>query len=201
VFDLQEAERGIQDKSERPQLLEGGKKVELPKSTEALEEALRKEHERAEEYLLKLKYLQAEFENYRKRVDREKTEASSTIADKMVIQLLNVLDEMELALIVAKKTDDRQALISGIEMMKKKLSALLEEYGVRPIEALGKVFDPSLHEAVQQVESSEDEEGKVVEEVRRGYTLRGKVIRASMVKVGALTKKDEKQNHNSGVNM
>lgn len=160
--------------------------TQLPKTAEDLEKALRQEHERAEDYLRRLAYLQAEFENYRKRVEKERQEMNQVAADKLVVSMLDVMDELEMAIDVAKRSSDKEAIVKGLEMVLKKLSSLLENEGLRPIESVGRRFDPALHEAIQRVPVGEDMKGKVVEEVRKGYTLRGKVIRSGLVKVGVL---------------
>jgi len=107
------------------------------------------------------------------------------------VNLLSVFDELRIAIEVAKKTEDREVIVAGLEMVLKKLNSLFEREGLKPIEAVGKEFDPNLHEAIEQVESVNEDEGRIVEEVRRGFTLRGKVIRSSLVKVGVAPKAKE----------
>jgi molecular chaperone GrpE len=187
-----EGERSTEDGTPQREALplKEEKEAQLPKTTQDLEEALRQEHERAEDYLRRLAYLQAEFENYRKRVEKERHEMNQVAADKLVVSMLDVVDELEMAVAVAKKSNDKEAIVKGLEMVLRKFSGLLENEGLRPIESVGRDFDPTVHEVIQRVPVSEDMKGKVVEEVRKGYTLRGKVIRSGLVKVGVLTEGD-----------
>jgi molecular chaperone GrpE len=164
--------------------------LELQNSKAQLEKELEQERAKSEDYLRRLQYLQAEFDNYRKRVERERAEANRAAADKLLVNLLGVFDELGIAIQVAKKTGESDAVISGLEMVLKKLEAVFASEGLKPIEAVGKQFDPNLHEATEHVES-DDADGRIVEEVRKGFTLRGKVIRSSLVKVGATPKKVE----------
>ena len=161
------------------------KKKTRPKLSKVkrLEEALREEHERSNEYLNRLKYLQADFENYRKRVDKEIHEMAQRGNEKLIFSLLSVIDELELALSSGKETENKQALLDGVEMTLKKMYTTLEREGLAKIEVVGKTFDPKLHEVAIEVPTKEHDEGVVIEEVRKGFMLRGKVIRPSMVKI------------------
>jgi len=156
-----------------------------------LENELKQEHERAEDYLQRLQYLQAEFDNYRKRIERERDETNRVAADKLLVNMLEVFDELRIAINAAKKADDRDVVVSGLEMVLKKLEALFASEGLKPIEAVGKRFDPNLHEAIERVNSA-DADGLITEEIRKGFTLRGKVIRSSLVKVGAAPREVKK---------
>ena len=171
--------------------LETDEVAELRNEKIELEDELEQEHGKAEDYLRRLQYLQAEFDNYRKRVERERDEMNRSAADRLLVNLLSVFDELRIAIEVAKKTEDREVIVAGLEMVLKKLNSLFEREGLKPIEAVGKEFDPNLHEAIEQVESVNEDEGRIVEEVRRGFTLRGKVIRSSLVKVGVAPKAKE----------
>jgi molecular chaperone GrpE len=162
--------------------------AELRNEKIELEDELEQEHAKAEDYLRRLQYLQAEFDNYRKRVERERNEMNRSAADRLLVDLLSVFDELRIAIDVAKKTEDKEVIVAGLEMVLKKLNSLFESEGLKPIEAVGEEFDPNLHEAIQQVESANEDEGRIVEEVRKGFTLRGKVIRGSLVKVGVAQK-------------
>jgi molecular chaperone GrpE len=173
--------------------LETDEAAELRNEKIELEDELEQEHARVEDYLRRLQYLQAEFDNYRKRVERERDEMNRSAADRLLVDLLNVFDELRIAIEVAKKTEDREVIVAGLEMVLKKLNSLFENEGLKPIEAVGKEFDPSLHEAIQQVESVDEDEGRIVEEIRKGFTLRGKVIRSSLVKVGVASKEAKEE--------
>lgn len=150
---------------------------------ERLEEALREEHEKSSEYLNRLVYLQADFENYQKRMEKEIREIAQMSNEKLIINLLGVIDELELALRSGRETENKQALLEGVEMTLKKMYAALGQEGLAKIEAVGKSFDPKLHEVVMKVPTKEREEGVIIEEVRKGFMLRDKVIRPSMVKI------------------
>lgn len=156
-----------------------------------LEEALKAERERAEAYIRKLKYAQADLENLRKRVERQVESALKSANERLIRGLLVILDNLELALKVGGKTDNKEALMEGVEMVLRKFEKILEGEGLSTIEALGKPFDPRFHEAVMKVEAPDEPEGTILEEIRRGYTLGGKVIRASMVKVSGNLKRIE----------
>ena len=148
-----------------------------------LEEALQEEREKSNEYLTRLKYLQADFENYRKRMEKTILEIAKMGSEELIMNLLSVMDELELALHSGRETENKQALLEGVEMTLKKMHATLGQEGLAKIEAVGKPLDPKLHEVVTKVPTKECEENIVIEEIRTGYTLRGKVIRPSMVKI------------------
>jgi molecular chaperone GrpE len=143
---------------------------------------------REEELLTRLKYLQADFENYRKRTEKEVKDVEEYSVRNLVTNLLSVVDELELAVEHAESGDGRTELREGIEMVHKNLMSALESVGLKRIAAVGKPFDPEFHEAVEKTEGRSSREDMVVEEVRPGYTFRGQVIRPSMVKVELATK-------------
>ncbi len=168
---------------------------EAPQSepTEELKIQLEKEKKRSTDYLTRLTYLQADFENLRKRCDRQIQEVSQYSTERIVIQLLEVADELELAVKNGQTTSSAETLIEGVKMTLKRLRKVLEQEGVTPIESLNKPFDPLKHNAIA-AEEREDVEGCIViEEVRKGYMMKDKVIRPSVVKV-ANKKASESQN-------
>lgn len=148
-----------------------------------LEKALTEEREKSSEYLNRLMYLQADFENYRKRMEKEIREMAQLGNEKLIVNLLSVIDELELALRSGRNTKNKDALLEGIEMTLKKMYAILGHKGLVKIETVGKSFDPKLHEVVMKVQTEEHEEGMIIEEVRKGFMLGNKVIRPSMVKI------------------
>jgi molecular chaperone GrpE len=149
-----------------------------------VEDELAKARREAAEHLDDLKRLKAEFENYRKRVLREQTAVIERAAEQVLEKLLPVLDNFELALIAADRTKDYEALVRGVEIVFGELTELMHKEGLHKIDALGKPFDPTTHEAVLEVgEGPSEGEPVVAEVVRNGYTLKGKVIRPAMVKV------------------
>ncbi len=137
----------------------------------------------ADSYLDDLRRLQAEFDNYRKRMMREQTARVASASQALVARLLPVLDNFELAVSAAEQSRDFDRMLKGVEMVFGELREVLQSEGLVRIEAEGKPFDPERHEAVVAVEQEGAEPGTVVDVVRTGYELRGKVLRPAMVKV------------------
>jgi molecular chaperone GrpE len=137
----------------------------------------------AESHLDDLRRLQADFDNYRKRTLREQTARAASASQALVARLLPVLDNFELAVSAAEQSRDFDRMLKGVEMVLGALREVLEGEGLVKIEAEGKPFDPERHEAVVAVEQEDTEPGTVVDLVRAGYELRGKVLRPAMVKV------------------
>jgi molecular chaperone GrpE len=159
------------------------------------EQQLEAEKKRSEEYLTRLKYLQADFENLKKRYDRQLEEVKNYCTERLVIQLLDVVDELEMAVKTGQSANSAQTLVEGVQMTLKKLRKVLEQEGVSPIECTeGKVFDPSRHHAIATVERDDVKECVVVEEVRKGYIMKDKVIRPSIVKVAVNPSKSQEEN-------
>lgn len=124
--------------------------------------------------------LMADFQNYKKRVEKEKTDLYSYANEKLITEMLDVVDNFERAL---QQEAGGDGFKEGMEMIFKQLSGVLEKAGLAEIAALGEVFDPNFHNAVMTEETEEYESGKVSGVMQKGYTLNGKVIRPSMVKV------------------
>ena len=174
----------------------GEEQEEQPKSDEQIEslkEALETEKKRSEEYLTQLKYAQADIENLKKRFDRQVAEVKEYASERIVTELLDVVDELELAIKSGRSSGSTEALIQGVEMTLKKLRKILENEGVAPIKCVGEPFDPSKHNAVVKTEKEGVEGCKIVEEVRKGYTMREKVIRPSIVKVVVKPSKSQEE--------
>lgn len=125
-----------------------------------------------------IKRIQAEFENYKKRVEREKSEFVKFANEELIKKLLPLLDSFEQAL---KSTADKEKFVKGVELIYAQAFSTLEQEGLKKIEAVGKKFDPYKHEALLK-EKSEKE--AIIEEMQAGYQLNGKVIRTSKVKIG-----------------
>ena len=157
-----------------------------------LQKQLDAEKRRSEEYLSRLKYAQADFENLKKRVDREIQEVRQYCTERIMLELLEVVDELELAVKMGETSADSKTLLEGVKMTLKKLRKVLEQEGVSPIECEGRVFDPTKHHAVETVEREGVEKCIVGEEVRKGYMMRNRVIRPSIVKVEAPPSQDSK---------
>ncbi len=157
-----------------------------------LEKSLEEERKRNEELLTSLRYLQADFENYRKRVDREIRELEEFSTLGLVRKLVPVLDDLELAVVSATRAEDK-GLLEGVKMVQKNLGSALESEGLREIKAVGEPFNPSTHEAVDKVQGADNPEDVVVEEMRKGYTFKGKVLRPSAVKVAVAARQEKAQ--------
>jgi len=124
----------------------------------------------------------AEFDNYRKRIERSRREQADEAVVGLIGEILNVVDDFDIALTV-DAGEGGAAYRKGIELIHAKLKDLLAKYGVKPIKALGADFDPNLHQAVIHEESPEHREGEVIDELRKGYMIGDRLLRPSMVKV------------------
>jgi molecular chaperone GrpE len=133
---------------------------------------------------------QADFENYRKRVERERTETYNRVVGELVRKLLPVVDNLGRALdaersVEASESKEFRHFLNGVELIGKQLNELLESFGVAPIAAVGERFDPHVHEAVVTEASDEHEPDTVIEELARGYRIGDRLLRPAMVKVSA----------------
>jgi len=173
---LQSKENGVADGHlETPEPQENGADKEIQRLTEELAA-------KSDAFLR----LTAEYQNYRRRVEKEKQELIKYGNEKLVVDLLKVLDNFDRALsAVDYDCEENKNLISGIEMIRKSLSDLLKDYGVESIEAVGQIFDPIMHHAVMTEAAEGVAPETVLDEFQKGYTLNQKVIRPSMVKVAA----------------
>ncbi len=140
--------------------------------------ALKRERDELHDRLLRQA---AEFDNYRKRVERERRANADQAVVDLLLELLLVVDDFDLALRVA--SDGATAYRKGVELIHSKLQEMLRKQGVKPIDALGADFDPNLHQAVIHEPSPEHREGEVIGELRRGYTFGDRLLRPAMVKV------------------
>ena len=153
--------------------------TEVVEEKDPLEEANEKLAEAEDKYLR----LCAEFENYKKRTQKEKEARYADACIDAVAEILPVLDNLDRALAVEVTSEDAVSFKAGVEMTKKQMIDSLTKLGVTEIEALGKEFDPNLHNAVMQGESDEYESGVVAQELQKGYTYHDMVVRHSMVGV------------------
>ena len=145
-------------------------------------EQLRTELAAKDERILRL---QADFDNFRKRTAREKSEIAAVVEQAFLKDLLPLLDNLSRASDAAENSDnvDAETLRKGIEMIKQETVAVMGKHGLEPIDALGKPFDPNFHQAVGTVKDDTREDGTVAAELQRGYIARGRVIRPGMVQV------------------
>ncbi|MFP3985554.1 MAG: nucleotide exchange factor GrpE [Candidatus Bathyarchaeia archaeon] len=157
--------------------------MENAQKEEDLVEKLEAEQKKNKEYLNRLKYLQADFENYRKRIEKELQEAIQRSNEKIITCLIDIMDDLESAISAGKTTENKNAVLEGIKMIHKKLHNLLEKEGLMRLETVGKPFDPNLHEILAEIPTQNHQHGIVVEEARKGYMFKGKVLRPSIVKI------------------
>ncbi|MDD5097287.1 MAG: nucleotide exchange factor GrpE [Candidatus Omnitrophica bacterium] len=145
---------------------------------------LKAEVAKAKECQDRLLRAQADFDNLRKRLDKEKVEFLKYANEEILLELLNVLDDLERTINLAEdKHEDLNAFLKGVEMILAHLYDMLKQHGVKPIEAEGKVFDPHYHEALMQVENKDLPEHTIVEVLQKGYLMHERVIRTAKVKV------------------
>lgn len=145
---------------------------------EQLKKELEEQTRQAEERLYQLKYLQADFDNFRKWYAKEKDVITSLANERLIQDLLVILDDFERALPAIEQEKNKE----GMRMVYKKLVKILSDYGLEPIECVGKKFDPNIHEALCR-ERCGKEAGTVLEDLGKGYRLKSKVIRPSKVKI------------------
>jgi len=155
--------------------------VAEPEEIESLRQALAEEQARAEANLAGWQRAQADFVNFKKRSEQEREDFSRFANANLILELLPLLDDLERALEHVPAKLASIAWVDGVKLIYRKFKATLEAQGLAQIEALGRPFDPNLHEAVRQ---DRGKEGIVIEEIRRGYQLHDKVIRPTMVVVG-----------------
>ncbi len=159
-------------------------KTETPdqSSPETSEGPAQIQRERDEYYELLLRKTAA-LDNFRKRVDRERTERASAAAVDLIGDILPLLDDLERALDVDADTTTAAAYREGVELIHRQLLDLLGKRGVSPIDTVGADFDPHVHQAVSTEAVADHRDGEVLDELRRGYMIRGRLLRAAMVRV------------------
>jgi len=164
---------------------ESGDEVKTSPSgeTDALRTELDEANRKAEEFLGLLQRAQADFANYRRRVDQERADAAVSTKTSVILKFLPVLDDFDRALQAAPPEALQADWIQGIKLIERKLRGILEAEGVTRMEPLGQPFDPWEHEAVLYQESSDHSEGIVIAILRDGYKLNGRVIRPAQVAV------------------
>jgi len=148
----------------------------------------------SKEYLGRLERLQADFENYKKRQEKKQKEFIEFANERLIINLLSVMDNLERALDSTKNEKDIKAIKEGINNTLKGFSNILKKEGVMPMKSIGHRFDPYRHEAVMRTETDKHSEDIVTEEFQKGYYIKSKVLRPAMVKVAVSI--EEKKNTN-----
>jgi len=140
------------------------------------------------EQILRLK---ADFENSKKRLEREKQDSIRYANEKLLSEVLPIMDDLDRAMASLKEGHDPEQVAKGLKLAQEELHKVLERHGVTAVKGLGEDFDPNLHEAVGVVETAEEKEGTVVDEVQRGYLLNGRLIRPSRVRIAQKKLKGE----------
>ncbi len=177
--------------AEDDEVVEAG--IEQAADIETLQQTLSEEKEKAERYLANWKRSQADLDNYVKRAEQEKSETVEFANKVLILDLLPILDDFERALDSLPVELDEENWTQGIKLIYNKLKIILEMQGLAEIKAKGGYFDPYFHEAAGQLAG---EEGIIIEEIRKGYNFKGKLLRPSMVMVGT-GKKSKTQEGNS----
>ncbi|MGZ4134629.1 MAG: nucleotide exchange factor GrpE [Tumebacillaceae bacterium] len=168
--------------SEQASTEEATQHSEDSRTREELLAELQKVTAEADDYKTRYLRAQADFDNFRRRSRQEKEEFAAYANVKIIEELLPVIDTFEMALKSSENTDAKTILI-GVDMVHRQLMTVLDNYGLQPIPAVGQPFDPNLHEGIMKVESGDHPANTVVEELRKGYKVKDKVVRPSMVKV------------------
>lgn len=175
--DIETEQNSDEEASEEKQDKKSGKKKSI------FDKKDNKLQEKIDELEDRVKRQMAEFDNFRKRTEKEKSAMFETGAKSVIEKLLPVVDNFERGLAGLSEEEMKQPFAEGMNMVYKQLMAELDKLEVKPIEAVGCEFDPNLHNAVMQVESEEYETGIIAQELQKGYTYRDTVVRHSMVAV------------------
>jgi len=160
----------------------------LRKELNHVKEELRKAKESSEASLNKLKYLMADFDNYRKQMERQAASKTESIKAELLLKFLNIRDDYLRALSVTKKSKLDPVVIEGLEGILRNIDSLLSSEGVREIETVGTPFDPNIHDAVAHSQRDDMDENTVTAEIRKGYMLNDKVLRPSLVEISKIVK-------------
>jgi len=127
-------------------------------------------------------------------MEREVQEAVQRGNERLVACLIDIMDDLEKAISAGESTDNKDALLEGVRMVYKNLECLLAKEGLEPLECVGRPFDPNLHEVLAQVPTKEHQSGTVIEEARKGFLFKGRVLRPSVVKVACESKEGGDEN-------
>ena len=156
----------------------------LRNELESVKSELRKAKESSEANLNKMKYLMADFDNYRKQMEKQVASKAESIKAELLLKFLNIRDDYLRALSVARQSKSEQiVVIEGLEGILKNIDSLLASEGVREIEAVGTPFDPNVHDAIAYSARDDVAENTVTAEIRKGYMLNGRVLRPSLVEI------------------
>ncbi|WP_416149306.1 nucleotide exchange factor GrpE [Salipaludibacillus sp. HK11] len=141
--------------------------------------------EKLEETTNRMLRLQADYDNFRRRTQQEKESAAKYRSQSLAESLLPALDSFERGMKIDAQSEETKSLLQGMEIVYRQLMEALDKEGIEPVDSVGQPFDPKIHQAVMQVESDDYESNVVVEEMQKGYQLKGRIIRPAMVKVNA----------------
>ena len=150
---------------------------------QSVKDELRKTKESSEGSLNKLKYLMADFDNYRKQMEKQAAAKAETAKAELLLKFLNIHDDYLRALSVAKQAKTESVVIEGLEGILKNIDSFLASEGVREIETVGTPFDPNIHDAIAHLQTDDVEDNTVTAEIRKGYVLNDKVLRPSLVEI------------------
>jgi molecular chaperone GrpE len=170
--------------------IEEGEEVEaLRAELESVKSELRKAKESSESSLNKMRYLMADFDNYRKQMEKQLASKAESIKAELLLKFLNIRDDYLRALSVARQSKSEQVVvIEGLEGILKNIDSLLALEGIREIEAVGTPFDPNVHDAIAYSARDDLAENTVTAEIRKGYMLNGRVLRPSLVEISKIVK-------------
>lgn len=189
VLEQEEKEnQAAQMTNEEVEVLENNKVAEENEETESSsieQDEVTLLNKQVEELQNRLLRVQADFDNYKRRTKQEKDELGKYANAKLIEALLPTYDNFDRAIQSALDTKNLESFVQGVQMIYKQVEDILAKEGLEPIEAVGKPFNPEFHQAIMQVETDEFESGYVVEELQKGYKMKDRVIRPSMVKVNA----------------
>jgi molecular chaperone GrpE len=173
----------------KPEKEEGEEVEVLRAELESIKSELRRAKESSESSLTKMKYLMADFDNYRKQMEKQLASKAESIKAELLLKFLNIRDDYIRALSMAKQSkSDKEVVIEGLEAILKNIDSLLTSEGVREIEAIGTPFDPNVHDAIAYSERNDLAENTVTAEIRKGYMLNGRVLRPSLVEISKIVK-------------
>lgn len=188
---VEDDERGnIMAEQQEGKPVDEGEEVEaLRAELESVKNELRKAKESSESSLNKMRYLMADFDNYRKQMEKQLASKAESIKAELLLRFLNIRDDYLRALSVARQSKSEQVVvIEGLEGILKNIDSLLASEGVREIEAVGTPFDPNVHDAIAYSARDDLAENTVTAEIRKGYMLNGRVLRPSLVEISKIVK-------------
>jgi molecular chaperone GrpE len=177
-----------EQQEDKPGKEEGEVEV-LRAELESVKRDLRKAKESSESSLNKMRYLMADFDNYRKQMEKQLASKAESIKAELLLKFLNIRDDYLRALAMARQSkSDKGVVIEGLEGILKNIDSLLASEGVREIEAVGTPFDPNVHDAIAYAARDDLAENTVTAEIRKGYMLNGRVLRPSLVEISKIVK-------------